>query len=46
MSDIGLPVSTDQIESLFGIGKRYDTVEIKDANHIFTVHDPGVGVIS
>ena len=34
MSDIGLPVSTDQIESLFGRGKRHGTAEIKDANRI------------
>lgn len=30
----GLPISTDQIESLFGIAKRHGTGEIKDANRI------------
>jgi hypothetical protein len=34
MNHIGLPVSTDQIESLFGIGKHHGTAEIKDANRI------------
>jgi hypothetical protein len=31
---IGLPVSSDQIESLFGLGKFHGTGEIKDANRI------------
>ncbi|MGC8491405.1 MAG: hypothetical protein ACP5SH_06685 [Syntrophobacteraceae bacterium] len=31
---IGLPVSSDQIESLFGLGKLHGTGEIKDANRI------------
>jgi hypothetical protein len=30
----GLPISTDQIESLFGIAKRHGTGEMKDANRI------------
>ncbi len=30
----GLPISTDSIESLFGLGKRHGTGEIKDANRI------------
>ncbi|MEJ2445387.1 MAG: hypothetical protein P8Y42_18365, partial [Exilibacterium sp.] len=30
----GLPISTDAIESLFGLGKRHGTGEIKDANRI------------
>src|SRR3990167_3805345 len=34
MNNIGLPVSTDQIESLFGIGKHHGTAEIKDADRI------------
>lgn len=31
---IGLPVSSDPIESLFGLGKLHGTGEIKDANRI------------
>jgi hypothetical protein len=31
---IGLPVCSDQIESLFGLGKLHGTGEIKDANRI------------
>jgi hypothetical protein len=31
-----LPISTDQIESLFGLGKSHGTGEVKDANRIAT----------
>jgi hypothetical protein len=34
LDHIGLPVSSDQIESLFGLGKLHGTGEIKDANRI------------
>jgi hypothetical protein len=34
LDHIGLPVSSDQIESLFGQGKLHGTGEIKDANRI------------
>jgi hypothetical protein len=34
LDDIGLPVSSDQIESLFGLGKLHGTGEVKDANRI------------
>ena len=34
LADIGLPVSSDSIESLFGTGKHHGTGEIKDANRI------------
>jgi hypothetical protein len=34
IDNIGLPISTDQIESLFGIAKRHGTGEMKDANRI------------
>jgi len=31
-----LPISTDQLESLFGVGKRHGTGNVKDANQIAT----------
>jgi hypothetical protein len=31
-----LPISTDQLESLFGVGKRHGTGDVKDANRIAT----------
>ena len=34
LDHIGLPVSSHQIESLFGLGKLHGTGEIKDANRI------------
>lgn len=34
LDHIGLPVSSDPIESLFGLGKLHGTGEIKDANRI------------
>lgn len=34
MKDIGLPITSDQIESLFSLGKQLGTGEIKDANRI------------
>ena len=34
LDHIGLPVSSDQIESLFGLGKLHGTGEINDANRI------------
>lgn len=34
LDQIGLPVCSDQIESLFGLGKLHGTGEIKDANRI------------
>ena len=34
LDHIGLPVSSDQIESLFGLGKLHGTGQIKDANRI------------
>lgn len=34
VNNIGLPISSDQIESLFGTGKHHGTGEIKDANRI------------
>jgi hypothetical protein len=34
LDHIGLPVSSDQIESLFGLGKLHGTGEIKDASRI------------
>ena len=34
LSNIGLPVSSDSIESLFGTGKQHGTGEVKDANRI------------
>jgi len=34
LDHIGLPVSSDQIESLFGLGKLHGTGEVKDANRI------------
>jgi hypothetical protein len=34
LSPIGMPISSDNIESLFGVGKQHGTGEIKDANRI------------
>jgi hypothetical protein len=34
LNQIGLPISTDVIESLFGVGKRFGTGQVKDANRI------------
>ena len=34
MNGVGLPISTDQLESLFGTAKHHGTGEIKDANRI------------
>ena len=34
MNNVGLPISTDQLESLFGTAKHHGTGEIKDANRI------------
>ena len=34
MGNIGLPISSDNIESLFGLGKSHGTGEIRDANRI------------
>lgn len=34
LSKIGMPISSDIIESLFGIAKQHGTSEIKDANRI------------
>jgi hypothetical protein len=34
MGNIGMPICSDNIESLFGIGKKHVTGEIKDANRI------------
>ena len=34
MGNIGLPISSDNIESLFGLGKSHGTGEVKDANRI------------
>jgi hypothetical protein len=34
IDNTGLPISTDQIESLFSIAKRHGTGEMKDANRI------------
>ena len=34
LADIGLPISSDPIESLFGVAKRQGASEIKDANRI------------
>ena len=36
MNNVGLPISTDQLESLYGTSKRHGTGEIKDANRIAT----------
>ena len=36
MNNVGLPISTDQLESLFGIAKHHGTGEVKDANRIAT----------
>ena len=33
-ASFGLPISTDQIESLFAVGKRHGTGDLKDANRI------------
>ncbi len=32
--ECGIPISSDSIESLFGVAKRHGTGEIKDANRI------------
>lgn len=34
LADTGLPISSDTIESLFGVAKRQGTGEVKDANRI------------
>jgi hypothetical protein len=34
LQEIGLPVSSDQIESLYGLGKQHGVGEIKDADRI------------
>ena len=34
LGNIGLPISSDNIESLFGLGKSHGTGEVKDANRI------------
>lgn len=34
LSSIGMPVSSDTLESLYGIGKTHGTGEVKDANRI------------
>jgi hypothetical protein len=34
MNKVGLPISTDQLESLYGTAKHHGTGEIKDANRI------------
>lgn len=34
LEQIGMPISSDQIESLFGLAKQHGTGEIKDANRI------------
>jgi hypothetical protein len=34
LNAVGMPISSDSIESLFGVGKRQGTGEIKDANRI------------
>lgn len=36
LSEVGLPISTDQLESLYGTAKHHGTGEIKDANRIAT----------
>jgi hypothetical protein len=36
MNKVGLPISTDQLESLYGTAKHHGTGEIKDANRIAT----------
>ncbi|MGC1954275.1 MAG: hypothetical protein WA970_17205 [Gammaproteobacteria bacterium] len=39
LAETGLPISSDPIESLFGVAKRHGVGETKDANHI-AVHLP------
>ena len=34
LADIGMPISSDAIESLFGLAKQHGTGEIKDANRM------------
>jgi hypothetical protein len=34
LNEVGLPISSDSIESLFGIAKHHGTGELKDANRI------------
>jgi hypothetical protein len=34
LSEVGLPISSDSIESLFGVAKHHGTGELKDANRI------------
>jgi len=34
LEEIGMPISTDPIESLYGLGKSHGTGQIKDANRI------------
>ena len=34
LNNIGLPIGSDSIESLFGVAKHHGTGEIKDANRI------------
>jgi len=34
LNQTGLPISTDVLESLFGVGKRFGTGQMKDANRV------------
>jgi len=34
MGNMGMPISSDNIESLFGLGKSHGTGEVKDANRV------------
>jgi hypothetical protein len=36
LEEVGLPISSDQIESLYGLGKQHGVGEIKDADRIAT----------
>ena len=36
LAEVGLPISSDPIESLFGLAKQHGTGELKDANRIAT----------
>ena len=36
LAEVGLPLSSDPIESIFGLAKQHGTGEIKDANRIAT----------
>jgi hypothetical protein len=46
LKSIGLPISTDVLESLFGVGKRLGTGQIKDADRIATRLPALCGTIS